>query len=408
MRTTFNMKYAQSLDSIISTQDKLQTASLMINKQTKILTAADDPSGAARAVGLEANIQQTTQYQNNNAAARNSLELQETVHKSIRGAMDRARVLTLSLGNGTYDEDDRKAIGAQLGNIRDELFDLMNRRDELGGFLFSGFQDQTQPYSLNATTGKYEFNGDEGQKSIQLSLSISIAANDSGRSIFDSVDKRFQTTDPTLGAPVTAAKVTVANQSVFDNFYKQNYDGLTAGNNDFSVVFSAPSNYEIQRNGAPQVPAVTGTYTPGEPINYNGLAIDVTGAAPGGTVDFSLQPPEKTNILNSLTDLINGIEAGDSGDALNERILDATVEIDNASAKVDSAMSSIGGRLNVIESIFGSNEDVLIATKSHKADVVELDYSTGITELVKQETALQAVQATFSRVTGISLFDYIN
>ena len=379
MRTTFNMKYAQSLDSIISTQDKLQTASLMINKQTKILTAADDPSGAARAVGLEANIQQTTQYQNNNAAARNSLELQETVHKSIRGAMDRARVLTLSLGNGTYDEDDRKAIGAQLGNIRDELFDLMNRRDELGGFLFSGFQDQTQPYSLNATTGKYEFNGDEGQKSIQLSLSISIAANDSGRSIFDSVDKRFQTTAPTVGAPVTSASVSVANQSVFDNFYKQNYDGLTAGNNDYTVVFSAPSNYEVQRNGASQVPPVTGTYTAGEPINYNGLSIDVTGAAPGGTVDFSLQPPEKTNILNSLTDLINGINAGDSGNLLNERILDATVEIDNASSKVDSAMSSIGGRLNVIESIFGSNEDVLIATKSHKADEVELEYSTGIT-----------------------------
>jgi flagellar hook-associated protein 3 FlgL len=408
MRTTFNMKYAQSLDSIISTQDKLQTASLMINKQTKILTAADDPAGAARAVGLEANIQQTTQYQNNNAAARNSLELQETVHSSIRGAMDRARVLTLSLGNGTYDEEDRKAIGEQLSNIRDELFDLMNRRDELGGFLFSGFQDQTQPYSLNATTGKYEFNGDEGQKSIQLSLSISIAANDSGRSIFDSVDKRFQTTTPVVGAPVSAATVTVANQSVFDNFYKQNYDGLTAANNDYSVVFSAPSNYEIQRNGAAMVPAVTGVYTAGNPINFNGLTIDATGAAPGGTVDFSLRPPEKTNILNSLTDLINGIEAGDSGNVLNERILDATVEIDNASAKVDSAMSSIGGRLNVVESIFGSNEDLLIATKSHKADVVELDYSTGITELVKQETALQAVQATFSRVTGISLFDYIN
>ena len=408
MRTTFNMKYSQSLDSILSTQDKLQTASLMLNKQSKILTAADDPSGAARAVGLEATIQQTSQYQNNNTAARNSLELQETVLSSMRGAMDRARVLALSLGNGTYDDNDRKAIGDQLGNIRDELFDLMNRRDELGGYLFSGFQDQTQPYSLNSATGEYEFNGDEGQKSIQLSLSISIAANDSGRSIFDSVDKRFQTSAATVGAPVTAAKVTVANQSVFDNFYKQNYDGLTPGNNDYSVVFSAPSNYEIQRNGAAQVPAVTGTYTAGEPINYKGLSIDVTGAAPGGTVDFSLQPPEKTNILNSLTDLINGIEAGDSGDVLNERILDATVEIDNASAKVDSAVSSIGGRLNVIESIFGSNEDVLIATKSHKADVVELDYSTGITELVKQETALQAVQATFNRVTGLSLFDYIN
>jgi flagellar hook-associated protein 3 FlgL len=387
MRTTFNMKYNQSLNSILNTQDKLQTASLMLNKQTKILTAADDPSAAARAIGLEANIQQTSQYQVNNTAARNSLELQETVHDSIRNAMDRARVLALSLGNGTYDQNDRKAIGDQLGNIRDELFDLMNRRDELGGYLFSGFQDQTQPYSLNTATGRYEFHGDEGQKSIQLSLSISIAANDSGRSIFDSVDKRFKTTAAAVGAPVTEAKVTVANQSVFDNFYKQNYDGLTPGNNDYSVVFSAPSNYEILRNGASQVPAVTGVYTAGAPINYKGLAIEVTDAAPGGSVSFSLQPPEKTNILNSLTD--------------------ATVEIDNASAKVDSAMSSIGGRLNVIESIYGSNEDVLIATKSHKADVVELDYSTGITELVKQESALQAVQATFGRVTGLSLFDYI-
>ncbi len=53
MRTTFNMKYAQSLDSILGTQDKLQTASLMMNNQTKILTAADDPSGAARAIGLK-------------------------------------------------------------------------------------------------------------------------------------------------------------------------------------------------------------------------------------------------------------------------------------------------------------------------------------------------------------------
>lgn len=83
MRTTFNMKYSQSLDSILSTQDKLQTASLMLNKQTKILTAADDPSGAARAVGLEASIQQTSQYQNSNTAARNGLELQETVLSNI-------------------------------------------------------------------------------------------------------------------------------------------------------------------------------------------------------------------------------------------------------------------------------------------------------------------------------------
>lgn len=237
MRITFNMKYGQSLDSILTTQDKLQQATLQLNQQRKFLNPADDPSGAGREVSLDQNIKQTEQFQTNSTAAQNSLELQETVLSSSRSAMDRARVLTLSLGNGTYDQNDREAIASQLTNIRDELYDLMNRRDELGGYLFSGFQDQTQPYSLNTATGLYEFNGDEGQKSAQLSLSVSIAANDSGKTIFDSVDKRFQTTAAVAVAPVTDASVTMGNQSVFDSFYRQNYDGLTPANNDYSVVF---------------------------------------------------------------------------------------------------------------------------------------------------------------------------
>jgi len=407
MRVTFNMQYQQGLGSIISSQDKLATANLKLANQTKILTPADDPSGAARVAGLEQNINKTDQYQSSSNSARSSLELQETVLSSVRNAMDRARTLTLSLGNGTFSDQDRQAVGEQLEDIRDELFDLMNRKDELGGYLFSGFKDQTQSYSLNSSTGLYEFNGDEGQKALQVSSAVTVTTNDSGKSIFEGVTKRLQTTAATTTGPVTGASVSVSNQSVFDGYYRQNYDGITAANNDFSVVFSAPSNYEIMRNGASLSPAVTGTYTAGEPISFHGLQINAATAAAGGQIDFSLKPPQTTNILDSLTSLVNAISSGQTGDVLNTAVLDATAEIDAASQKVDSAMASVGGRINILKSIFGSNEDLLIAAKSQKADISELDYATGITELMKHETALQAAQATFTKISGLSLFNYI-
>ena len=48
-----------------------------------------------------------------------------------------------------------------------------------------------------------------------------------------------------------------------------------------------------------------------------------------------------------------------------------------------------------------------LITKSARSDIEDVDYAEAVSELSKQETALQAAQATFSRVTGLSLFNFI-
>ena len=47
------------------------------------------------------------------------------------------------------------------------------------------------------------------------------------------------------------------------------------------------------------------------------------------------------------------------------------------------------------------------SNKAAKAELVELDMAEAITELTKQETSLQAAQATFGRLANLSLFDYL-
>lgn len=410
MRLTFNMKFNAGLDGILNTQQKMNRAQDQLTKQTRILTPADDPAASAKVLGLDQNLEQVEQFQNNSVLLKNNLALEETVLSNMRTSIDRARVLAIASGNGAYTDNDKQAVAQELKNIQVELLDLMNTRNAEGGYIFSGFQDKKQTYALNEATGVYEFQGDDGQKSLQISPTIALPGNDSGKSVFENIDARLKTTPATIVAGgATAAEVFVTDQSQFDAFYKQTYDSLTPANNDFNVVLTAPSSYEIQQNGSPLTPPVTGTFTPDAPIQFNGLTIKISGAAAvPGQVDFSLQPPEKKNILTTIGEFITALEDPSlSTSEFGEAISDTLTQVTSASSKIDSTLSTIGGRVNVLDSVFGTNEDLTINNKSYRADLAEVDYAAALTEITKQEIALEAISATFTKVSGVSLFDYI-
>jgi flagellar hook-associated protein 3 FlgL len=180
------MKFNAGLDGILTTQQKMNRAQDQLTKQTRILTPADDPAASAKVLGLDQNLEQINQFQNNSVLLRNNLALEESVLTNMRVSIDRARVLAISAGNGAYTETDKKAVSQELRNIQLELLDLMNSRNAEGGYIFSGYQDKKQSYSLNNATGVYEFQGDDGQKALQISPTIALAGNDSGKFVLGS------------------------------------------------------------------------------------------------------------------------------------------------------------------------------------------------------------------------------
>ncbi|HSG52374.1 MAG TPA: flagellar hook-associated protein 3, partial [Rheinheimera sp.] len=125
MRVTFNSKFNQSLDGILNAQKRLLRAQDQMIKQTKILTPADDPSGSAKVLGVGQNLSQLSQFEQNGIAVKNNLGVEETVLASIRTAMDRARVLAIASGNGSYAESEREAVASEIEGIQQQLFDLM-------------------------------------------------------------------------------------------------------------------------------------------------------------------------------------------------------------------------------------------------------------------------------------------
>ncbi|MDP4944806.1 MAG: flagellar hook-associated protein FlgL, partial [Alishewanella sp.] len=191
MRLTFNMQFTQSLNGILNAQQRMSKAETQLSKQTRILSPADDPAGAAKVLSLDQSKAQIEQFQTNSILLKNNLALQETVLTSMRESYDRVSTLAQASGNGTYTIEQRKAIAFELKNIQTELFDLMNTRSSEGSFIFAGYQDKTAAYEFTSD-GKYQFKGDDGTRNLQVSQSITLPSNDSGKAIFDSVFERFK------------------------------------------------------------------------------------------------------------------------------------------------------------------------------------------------------------------------
>lgn len=410
MRLSFNMQFTQSLNGILTAQQRMAKAETQLSRQTRILSPADDPAGAAKVLTLEQGKAQIEQYQSNSILLKNNLGLQETVLTNMRTAMDRVLTLAIASGNGTYSDEERGTVAAEIKNIQIQLLDIMNTRSPDGSYIFAGFQDKVVPYEFDTTTGKFMFQGDEGARSLQISPSVALPSTSSGKLIFDEVFERFKTSPPTVvaGSP-DSVQLDINNQKQFDSFFRQQYDGITPANNDFSIALDGLGNYEFLRNGTALTPPATGTFTPGAPISFNGLTLTISGAAAApGEIQFSLEQPKKTNILNAIDEFVNALNTPALDiNTLKTSIQDMLVSVENTSSNISATLAQLGGRINVTDSVFGLNADLLITNQQYKADISEVDLAAALTEIKRQEVALQATSQVFAKIGSTTLFDYL-
>lgn len=408
MRITTNQLYDQNIRAIMENQSGLADTQQQLSTGKKINKPSDDPVGAAKVLRMTEELASLKQFQRNNDLVTGSLQQQETILRNITDSVNRARVLTLQAGDGLLSDADRKAIAAEIGQIKDEVFDLMNSQNAEGDYYFSGFQSETQPFVLNSggSGNAYTYQGDSGKNDVQLSNSVTIKSSTSGQSVFEDVAAR-RNFSITGNAGITVDEALVAGQGDFDTFYRNNYDPVTAANNNYRIIITAPNQVEIQNLGTGAVVA-TKEFTSGQQFSFAGIDLKLQGST-GNTLDFQLDAPEKKNLATTLYELQQALNNEQIGDAdYREALSDALVGIDNGLEKIALEVSSIGARLNVAESVYETNLDVEVAVKEARSAIQDVDYAEASAEFAKQEAALTAALTTFPRISNLSLFNYIS
>lgn len=380
-----------------------------ISTGNRILTPADDPVASVRLLQLEQQQSVLGQYNSNLTAAKNSLTQEEVTLNSVNTVLQRVRELAVQAGNGALDPQDRKAISAELGEREDELLALMNTRNARGEYLFSGFQGKTQPF-VRGSDGSYSYQGDEGQRKLQIASSLNIPISDNGKSIFESVTNagRLKTElSPQGGSTLSVSAPLIQDEVAFANF----------PNGGITITFGADNSYVITPDEAGATD-LSGTLQ-GDPaktrsVVFRGVVLQFDGLPAAGDevvigpkVDADGKPnAQKQGILDTIANLRSALENPATGNTgVRDAVAVALTNLDHGMVSVDEARGNIGARLNVIETTLTDNEDVALVNKGVQAELRELDYAEALSRLSMQTVVLEAAQQSYVKISGLSLFN---
>ncbi|MGY3931308.1 flagellar hook-associated protein FlgL [Aeromonas encheleia] len=401
MRITTNMIYDRNLATMSKVSERQNTAYEQLMTGDKFNRAGEDPSGMSQKMALTKEIDLFKQYGVNGSLLENSLGHEDTVLTSINNAMLSAQTLIQKANSSAMGSEERNAIASELEGLQKQMFDLMNSKNSQGEFIFGGNQSKTQPFVKDAS-GNYVFQGDTGQRSIQVSPTVQIPANDSGFNLFETVATRR-----TASATTANIKVGVGDQGNFESFYRNSYDSSLASNQfTVSTLAGPPDSYEIKDSGGTVVQS--GDYSAGNKIAFNGLELTLDLPAGGVDQNFALDTPKNDSVLNGMSDFISTlrdptIPAAD----FQLAVADATTHMNNARTQVDRGQGDVGSRLNSLEQVMSSNDGLSTLNQQARAKVSEADMYEVIAALSKEEAAMSASQLSFSKISKLTLFDYI-
>ena len=399
MRLSSLQIFKQGISAITDQQNKLSFTQQQLATGKRVLTPSDDPAAATRILDITEDLKLLDQYARNGNMAQAQLSQEDVVLADVSTLLQRVRELVVQANNASQSPESRGSIGTEISARIDQLQALANTRDSNGEYIFAGFQADTQPFTRQ---GGVSYNGDDGQRFLQLGSGSRVAVRDSGVDVFMSSFSGNGTFD--VKPDVANSGTLVAGSSSVDgSFVRDNYT-IT-----FNQATPAdPVTYQVTDGAAAVVAG--GNYVAGEAISFAGARIDFDGAPADGDV-FGVTPSVKQDVFSTLQTIADQLnDAGGSAAevaAINNGMGRALNNLDQAMDNILQVRADVGVRLNQVESQQAINETFNLQLQTTLSDVQDLDYAEAISRFNLELTALEAAQQSYVKMQSLSLFNYL-
>jgi flagellar hook-associated protein 3 FlgL len=418
MRISSKTIYDVGVGQISSLQSALARTQSQLSTGRKNLTAADDPIATARALEVTQSQGINTQLVTNRSNAKGMLSLETVALHSSGTIMQDIKTLLVNAGNGSMAQKDRESLAVELEGRLQDLLGQANSSDGVGGYVFSGYKSTTLPFTQTATGAAYQ--GDQGQRSLQVGSTRTLPISDSGASVYEN----NATGNGTFVTGAAPGNFDRGGSGIISGGSVKDATQLT-GNRyqiDFQVVPATPgvpkvTTYTVtdltlnQPVPATPVPAVPQPYVSGQNITLDGLQFDIKGD-PADLDSFSVEPSTKQSVFTTITDIISALRAPGDGPAgqasLSNKLNQAHLNIDNAYDNMLSIESAVGSRLKELDYLDSSGDDLNLQYATTLSGLQDVDVVKAISLFTQQQTNLDAAQKSFKTLSGLSLFNYIS
>ncbi|MDF1688162.1 MAG: flagellar hook-associated protein FlgL [Cycloclasticus sp.] len=408
-RISTSLAQQLGINTILLQQAQVNQSQQQISLGKRILTPADDPSGAAQILDFNQSISRITQFQTNINYAESRLELSDGTLQNVTNSLQRVRELAVQGFNDTNTATDRQSIAEEMFQRLDEIIALANTKDANGDYLYAGFKGQTQAVTGSAETGVFSFQGDQGQRLIQIGEGRTVADGNTGAEIFFNLQDQNGNPEDMFSTLYNLATDLATNRPAAEETVLT-FDPVTLPL-DAETLSVNGIVYEFDTGGVVTAP---------------NIAVDISLAANGDDIAAALQGVIAANDLSVTAVATNNqvvITANTLGE--DELTIDASTtstasatsvsiplydhldQLDTALNRILDVRSQIGARLNVIDSQNEINQDFLLSIQSTKSQIEDLDMAEAISRFNLQIVGLQAAQQSFVKVQNLSLFNLL-
>lgn len=387
---------------LVKTQEQMSTGK-------RVLTPADDPVAATKILQITNELDSIEQYRKNIDIAQNNISLEESALSGVNNVIQRMQELAVAAGNtGTLTPNDYRSMASEVDERMDEMLNILNSQNANGDYIFGGYKSAQKPFSGDSVTG-FSYHGDEGQQRIKVANNTTVAASDSGKALFMDVQSANNTVQ-TYASPVNKSNPPVqismgqiVDQEVYDTFYPKDMVITFGSQPDGAPTFTATERGSGRViDGFQDAP-----YIAGQEIELKGVSIRLTGNPVAGD-RVMVDSTEKQGVLDTLARFKEAMKGFDGSAESREKlstIIGSTLDnLGNAHSSTLDVMSSLGGRMNTLESTRDMHLDTELLSKDVLSQLRDVDYAEAATRLSQQSMILQAAQQSFIRVSQLTLF----
>lgn len=365
----------------------------------RLQNPVDDPAGAASVSRFSAALAAGSSFEQSVQRANTALSAEEGALANVGDLLQRVRELALAGQSAAQSSQSRAGLATEVEALRGQLMSLANGRGADGEHLFGGFSVDTPPFQ--ETAGVVSYVGDGGQRRLDIGTDNSIAIADTGVAVFSGA-RAGNGTFLAKAATGNLGTLQVGGTAVVGSFVPDNYTV------SFAVGAGGITTYTI--SGVTTGPVATGTYQDGDTLNFNGVSITLSGQPASGD-SVQVTPAGRQDAFAALAELASALRQSDAKPqdrAEQANRLNRAVEgLDQQLLHVSSIRADVGSRMKAAEVAADAQAGAKLHIQQALSEVQDLDYAEASTRLSKNLTALQAVQATFSKVSSLSLFNYL-
>lgn len=402
MRISTQNIFDSSVSLLQKRQQQMQEAQQRLTSGKKVERASDDPTAAARAERAMTAIGRIDANQRALEASRNSMQLSESALGDGNELLLQVREALVAAGNASYSDPERLGLANKIAGLRTQLLSIANRTDGSGNYLFGGLGSAEPPFLDQP--GGVSYTGTPG--AVQTGNLENFPMSVDGRSAWMQArtGNGYFSTDSLPNANTSApAKSWIDAGRVTDP------SALTGQDYEIQISGSGSGATYTVTNTTTGSVVKTDTYVSGKAIEFDGIAVAVTGTAEDGD-KFSVEAAEAgMSVFDVLDRAFTELSTPQrTSTQISQANAGRLRDLDSVMVNLQNVRSQLGEALNNLDGSESRMASAKLFNQTEKSSAEDLDMIQGISEFQNQQSGYDAALKAYASVQKLSLLQYVN